>query len=349
MHSSRSTESDTLNSLLRTVDKKHFLAAIHRLHKLFALYAGTCPVPLPAPGLIITPEVRNQCECYLPVAEVTSVFNRLYSSALSCQPILSSTPFHNAMSWADVFAAMPAEFQVSANPAQLLETLLGDGDMLARFLFSSFLPERFYGTGTRYPGQQTYIRNWLGRRRAGPLNCLDAACGIGEETYALALLIAGCGIPPEQVLVAGWTLEPLEVWCATYRRFPHDRRRETALRETTDPLMQGGYGRRIGFCCRDILKVPDSAPQHGDGRPFDMILCNGLLGGPIIHEKEQLDLAVGNLASLLAPGGVMLAADSFHGGWKQKCPQSDLRAFFEKYGLKTCEAGEGIGGLKSYH
>lgn len=346
MHSATAAESVALGLVLKTVDKSLFQNSICRLNSLFNIYAGTCPVPLPAPGLKITPEIRSQSEQYLPISDISSIFNRLYSAALNYPPVFSSTPFHNAMSWADVFSALPPQFQFSANPARLLETLLDDCDLLTRFMFASFQPGRFYGGSSRYPGQHEYIRHWLGTRKAVALHCLDAACGAGGETYALALLLPERGYRPENIWIDGWTLEPLEVWSATYRRFPHDRLRETALRQATSNLMQKGYNRRISFCCRDILKSAPSAHDGVNSGFYDLILCNGLLGGPILHEGRELELAIRNLAGILAPDGVLLAADNFHGGWKQKCPQSELRALFEKNGLKTFEAGEGIGGLK---
>ncbi|HXE97195.1 MAG TPA: hypothetical protein VN642_12350 [Dongiaceae bacterium] len=346
MHSEASEdEADTPDSLLSPdLNKDRFQTAIRRLRTHFDIYAGTCTVPLPAPGLIVTPEIRTQCERYLQIADITAVFNHLYSAALTYPPILSSTPFHSAMSWADAFAALPAQFQFSTNPACLLEALLEDRALLTAFLFASFLPGRFYGGIGRYPGQRQFIREWLKSRQGRMLRCLDAACGTGEDTYGLALLLSKEGFSPEEILVEGWTLEPLEVWAATRRRFPNDRRRETGLREATAALYQRGYGSRISFRCVDLTEIP---PGEADGGgQFDLILCNGLLGGPIIHQKEQLGQAVVSLAQLLAPGGILLAADNFHGGWKQKCPQAELRALFEENGMNVVETGEGFGGLK---
>lgn len=346
-------ESAALDIPLSPVDKNSFQSALSRLHNRFRVYACSCPAPPIAPGLIVTPEIRIQSELYLPVAEITAVFTRLYSSTLGYPPILSSTPFHNALSWADVFAGLPPQFQISANPALLLEKLLTDRDLLTEFLFASFLPDRFYGGIGRYPGQQQFIREWLVTRKAGTLFCLDAACGTGEDTYALALLLSGEGVASEHIWIDGWTLEPLEAWTAAHRRFPHDRRREALLREATSALLQQGYDRRISFSCRDILTSPSTSRpwenrdiRGGENGLFDLILCNGLLGGPIVHGREQLDRAVGNLAGLLSSGGILLSADHFHGGWKQKCPQSGLRALFETYGLQYVAAGEGVGGLK---
>jgi SAM-dependent methyltransferase len=301
--------------------------------------------------LIITPEIRNQCELYLPIDEITTIFNLLYSAALTYPPILSSTPFHNSMSWADSFAALPAQFQSNVNPARLLEALLSDRTLLTHFLFASFLPGRFYGGIGRYPGQQQFIGEWIkSRGSSGILHCLDAACGTGEESYALALQLSAGGFPPDQIRIAGWTLEPLEVWAAAHRLLPHDPGREALLRGATSTLLQQGYGRSISFRCVDLTRHPVSphVPEcdtDGVGH-FDLILCNGLLGGPILHEKEQLYRTIGNLAELLAPGGILLAANNFHGGWKQKCPQKNLRALFEAYGLQNVEYGGGIGGLK---
>jgi hypothetical protein len=39
---------------------------------------------------------------------------------------------------------------------------------------------------------------------------------------------------------------------------------------------------------------------------------------------------------------MLLAADNFHGGWKQKYPQDWLQVQFESAGLQVCSAGEGI-------
>ncbi len=331
---------DTLELPVRAVDRDIFPFAVRRLNTLFTLYADTCPVPLPAPGLIITPEIRNQCQCYLPIAEITSAFYGLYRSALTYSPIFSSTPFHNAMSWADVFVALPPNIQISANPARLLEALLAERALLTEFLFASFLPARFYNGFERYPRQQEFIRRWLTDRNMKKVRCLDAACGTGEGTYDLARVLSERGFPSEEAQVDGWTLEPLEVWAATTGRFPHNQQREADFQKNTSWLFEREFHSSIHFRCADLL-------IRANEEPFDLIICNGLLGGPILHEKGELDLAIGNLVGVLAPNGIMLAADSFHGGWKQQCPQSELRALFEKNGLNPFEAGEGIGGLKS--
>lgn len=316
-----------------------FRSAIIRLQRRFDSYVYTCPAPFIAPGLIVTPEIRQQCELYLPIAEISTVFNRLYCAALSYPPIFSSSPFHNALSWADTFVALPPQMQFSINPARLLEKLLADRDLLTELLFASFLPRRFYGGFGRYRGQVECVRKWLDRQHMRPLRCLDAACGTGEGSYGLAILLMERGVAAEEVQIESWTMDPLEVWAAAHCCFPHDRQREARFREETSGLFAHGYHSRIRFRCVDLMN-PAAA------EPFALILCNGLLGGPILHEAHLVKNIVANLVDMLAPGGIILAADSFHGGWKQHYPQHLLRIVFEAHGLHTFEAGEGIGGLK---
>jgi len=323
----------------RNLTASSFQNAIRVLNERFRVYASTSPAPLPAPGLIVTPEIRCQSELYLPVAEIALTFQQLYRCSLTYPPFLSSTPFHNALSWADVFSQLPPNAQISANPARLLQQLLSDHDLLVEFLFASFLPNRFYGGFERYPQQAETIRERLSRLHPGTLRCLDAACGTGEDTYLLAGLLMERCFPAEKVQIEGWTIEPMEIWAAGHCSLPHDRGREAIFREKTCGLFEQGFHTRIRFRSVDLLAPPQT-------EQFDLILCNGLLGGPIINSAEKMGRVAANLAHLLAPGGILLAANHFHGGWQQKCPQENLRELFEENGLKTFVAGEGIGAQK---
>lgn len=340
---------DTL--VAAAIDTRCFNSVIARLQRLFDSYSSTCPTPFISPGLIVTPEIRIQSELYIPAADIAAAFNLLYSAALTYPPILSSTPFYQAMSWADIFTELPPKMQFSVNPARLLETLLADKNLMTEFLFASFLPRRFYGGYNRYPGQRKCLREWLKSGRAGSIRCLDAACGTGDGTHELALTLSESGFAPEDILIEGWTVEPLEVWTAIHRLPHRDRLSEAPPENCYAAPVEREYHSRITFHCRNILEVPYNdcygRMNEIDGS-FDLILCNGLLGGPIINQRAQLSLAVNNLVQLLSPGGILLAADSFHGGWKQRCPQTDLQALLEVGGLTLIESGEGIGGLKPY-
>jgi SAM-dependent methyltransferase len=332
----------TLARIVRPhIDPLLFVSRIQQLQRMFSAYKNFCPPPWPNPGLHITSEITYQSEHWLPLAPLSHHFHALYRQVLTYPPILSSTPFAHRTSWAAVVASFPEFLVPYGNPAALLEQLVGDDRLRLRFLFWSFMPERFYGGGSnRYPAQSTAIAEWLRlRNRHGKkLRCLDAACGDGAATYGLALLCAQNGWPPASLEIEGWTLEPLEAWVAAHGRFPHDPAREAEFRDEARKCFEQGFDSRIRFCCVDIT---DADTQES----FDLILCNGLLGGPLINIRADMEAVVSNLAALLAPGGVLLAADHFHGGWKLRCPQQELRALCERYGLKPVYTGEGIAAL----
>lgn len=323
--------------LIRQPDPAVFQTGLQRLNQRFGTYAGTSPQPLPAPGLVVTPEIRLQSELYLPIAEIRRLFYRLYQQVLSYPPIISSTPFHACPSWADCFAGLPSWLQFSANPAFLLEHLLCDQDLLTRFVFYSFLPGRFNGAGFgRYPEQLEWLQQHLKQQVGKPLQVLDAACGSGEGTWEVAEQLAWQGWQPEQVLLEGWTLEPLEVWSAQSRSLPHESEREKNYQQRVQPLLQQGWGERISFFAMDLLA------ETGVADRFDLILCNGLLGGPIIHQPAQLQQVVRLLTGFLVPGGMLLIADHFHGGWKKQTPTELLVSLLQDAGLICRQAGEGI-------
>lgn len=152
----------------------------------------------------------------------------------------------------------------------------------------------------------------------------------------LARLTTQNGFYPENVEIEGWTLEPLEVWSASKQCFPHDPNYEKLFKDEMSDI--GGIA-NIHFSSID-LTMPSSA------KPFDLIICNGLLGGPIIHKQYIIEKIVTNLTSLLTISGILLIADHFHGGWKQHCPQRELQAVLKNNNLCLFETGEGVGGLK---
>jgi len=47
---------------------------------------------------------------------------------------------------------------------------------------------------------------------------------------------------------------------------------------------------------------------------------------------------------MLAPGGMLLVADRFHGGWKKNIPGEILGDAFRANGLSVTQAGEGLSG-----
>ncbi len=315
-----------------------------KLDECFRVYAATCPHGLWAPGLVLTPEMGRVIELYLPMAEIKRSFRRFFTLAFHIPPGLPAYPFHASQNWLDCLAALGAEFR-RVNPAELLRSLIADEVFRFRFIFSVFLPRHHGGGFGRYPEQSVFVRSWLkmNRSRLGrSVCCLDAACGTGEGTFDLALLLAEEGIPPECMQVHGSTLEAVEIFAAAHGYFPHDPDRQKAYRQRIQPLISAGAAARICFRQED-LNQPDSGAVGG----YDLILCNGLLGGPALYTQKDIEQVIGVLVERLKPEGILLATDRFHDGWKKSVPKKLLCDAFAKSRIRLLEVGEGMAGVKS--
>ena len=338
---------------LATLIKPHlspllFKNRIQRLERLNSAYLACSAPPWPAPGLCVTPEIHYQSELWLPLDGLRPHFYHLYRRALAYPPILSSTPFTDHPSWAGLVAGFPSFLSQSANPAELLGLLQSDDELRTKFLFWSFMPERFYGDGgDRYPRQTVMIAEWLRRRPHSNrrLRCLDAASGDGAGTYGVARLLLELGWTPDRFEIEGWTLEPLEAWAAAHSVFPHDPLREVGFRRWCLPVFEQKAQHSVLFRARNLDHDIPSQDNSATCHKFELIICNGLLGGPIINRPDEMRRIVSQLGRMLTPGGLLLAADHFHGGWKQKCPQQELRALFEMNGLTAVAAEEGIAAI----
>jgi len=325
------------------IDSARLASTLASLQRLTRAFHNACPPPWPAPGLAITPEITYASELWLPLDIIRPAFCTFYDVSLRFSPLFASTPFATAASWATIVSGFPPFLAGVSDPDRLLAALVADAELRLKFLFWSFLPNRFYGGPERYPAQRTALQARLTQLadRPGTLRCLEAACGTGEGTYGLARLLLDAGLAPERFAIEGWTVDPLEVWAAAHVTLPHDPSRQVLFRSQSEPVFAAGADRSLVFRRADLLQMPAAHEAS-----FDLILCNGLLGGPIINKKEDLKRIVSQLAGRLAPGGLLLTADSFHGGWKRHCPQHELRAVVEQAGLQSFAAGEGIGGLK---
>ncbi len=313
---------------------------IGRLDGRFRIYSACSPHGLWAPGLNITGEMRGTTEIYLPLAEIRLAFLRLFSISLHYDPFLKSSALQTSATWLDLLHRLQPLVR-QPNPARILRQLMNDGGFRARFLFSLFLPRHYGGGFNRYPSQLAFLRDWLrANRPKGGVRCLDAACGSGEGTYELALLLLQEGYDPKDIEVQGVTVEPLELFAAAHGWFPHDPERQVAFRDHISPIFGEGISQGITFCCEDL--TADSAPADAE---YDLILCNGLLGGPLLHDSEQLAGTAARLSARLKQGGILMAADRFHGGWEGSRSDS-LRNMLASNGLKVVEMTEGVAGIK---
>lgn len=316
---------------------------IARLEERFGVYSARYPMGTWAPGLAVTHEMRRLTEIYLPMAEIRGAFRRFFSVSLKFRPFLATTPICASSTWPEFLTELNPQIS-RANPAPLLERLLADEGYRKGFLFAHFLPRRHGGAFGRYPAQAAFLRRWLAgnRARVGEgISCLDAACGTGEGTYELALLLLESGFPADRFRVRGSTLEPLELFSAAHLRFPHDLRREESCRRRVEEVFARGGAERMLFTREDLTSAEESGESH------DVILCNGLLGGPLMHGKGEAERVLRLLAGRLLPGGILLAADRFHGGWKKAVPASLLREMLTMCGLRVIEVEEGVAGTKT--
>lgn len=308
-----------------------------RLDERFRIYASTCPVPEWAPGLLITAEIRRQHELYLPLEEIGAAFAALCRLACRYPPLFAATVIAEAQSWPDALARM--HLSLSVNPARLLRMLAECETLRFAFLAAIFIPRSFGGSFNRYPQQAEFLNRWLAAERErlqGRVAILDAACGCGEGTYEAAAAVYELGYAVSLSTIEGSTLEPLELVAAAHGWFPADAARGRIFRERVQRLLAGGAGEMIHFN-REDLRSPRQSPAG-----YDVIICNGLLGGPLLHEAKALAEVAALLTARLKPGGILLAADHFHEGWKQKNPPATLAGLLTGSGLQIVDAGEGL-------
>lgn len=313
--------------------------AIERLDERFRNYSAFYPHGLWAPGLVITGEMRGCTEQYLPMSEIRSAFRQLFFAALHYQPSDESTPFLGATSWLDLLQRLRLS-KDEVNPSTLLRKLVTDESDRIRFLFSALLPSHHGGCFLRYPEQLHYLKGWIqGKRRQfnHGVRCLDTACGTGEGTYDLLALFLKCGLPVRALQIHGSSLEPLEVFAAAHGYFPHDPEKQKRFHAFMEPLLATNAPRSVVFFQDDILRHPSP-----DEKPYDIILCNGLLGGPFLHEQGLLEGAITAMAKRLGAGGILLAADRFHAGWKKENPPIRIVELMRRIGLEVHQGEYGI-------
>jgi hypothetical protein len=317
------------------------IRSIDRLAAAFQNFAQSCPLPLWAPGLILTAEMRGLSEALFPLSRVRAVFEQLFRAGCRFQPLLSGSYLYSSASWLDLLHRFRPQLP-GADPAALLRRLARDPQQRARFLFALLLPHHFGGAFDRYPLQSKWLAVWLrdnAGRLGGRLRALDSACGSGEGAYGLAELIGGAGFTGRECLVHGSTLEPIELFAAAHAYFPHDPERAGEYRSRVAPLLAREDAVGMEFYLDEVGAL-------GGAGDYQLILCNGLLGGPLLHEPAELARSVGALAARLVPGGVLLAADRFHAGWRLRVPAQELRALLRAHGLEPIEVPEGVGGAK---
>lgn len=285
---------DPLSILFRwTPDNRAALTAFNaRWEERFARFRRTAGAPWWAPGLVLTPELHRRYEAWLPQAEYRRDLTALAARLLP------------GRAWAPWLLRDPDAVHSLPDLWQRLPAPLGGHAGLEAATCGALLcaladPPRF-GTDTgRYPEQLRRVAEYLTPRTKQPWRVLDLGCGTGQGTWEVALAAAGAGAH-----VVGVTREPLEAWMAAHRRLPHD-----PARERRYPSLSGAAAAHVQFVAADGL-----APPLRPGI-WDLILVNGLAGGPHLKTPESMHRLLRGLARLLAPGGAVGCACRFHDGY----------------------------------
>ena len=263
------------------------------------LQAGALAGPW-APGQKLDAALRARWEAALPMAEFCRDLSRLARHFLPSEawlPLLlqprhecGCDPFASAglpVSWPDFIGDLPEFLQEPLLP--LDETRL----MLLLCVLAD--PPRF-GTATgRYPQQLARLATLAPLNR--PWRLLDLGCGTGHGTYEAVAVLEAAG---QAVVATGITREPLEAWMAAARCLPHDRRREHQLNAFHTICIPR-------FFAGDFLAGPLPDNQ-------DLILCNGVIGGPALNNATAYLVLLNLAEACLAPDGQLLVADVFHDG-----------------------------------
>lgn len=254
-----------------------------------------------APGLVLTPELHARYETYLPVADFCADLARLADHVL---PHPSWVPHRLRarrrgtcpLPRADDPASLPDLW--ARLPAPLAGRLGFAVDELPALFCALADPPHFGTDAERYPLQQ----ETLARRRAvlprSRLRLLDLACGVGLGTFAAAAQMQGCGGGVEAL---GLTLEPLEAWMAARQCLPHDPPRQQRLQQLAAAV------RHVHFAAANVRRLPVQGA-------FDVVLCNGLVGGTLLQHTPDLCQLLAECARVLAPGGWLLLSNRFHDG-----------------------------------
>ena len=296
--------SDTSHPLIRNeliVLLARFNAVWQERQQQFTRYAS---VPAWSPGLILTPTVREAYERYLPVTEFCRDLARLAGLLLPSQEWIPAllrhpglNPVHdgscgNLHSLPDFWHQLPVEW--AGRLCFTADNLLP--------LFCACADLRRFGTGmNRYPEQSQQIRNFI---RQCPRPCwrvLDLGCGTGAGTRELATLVTRESQSP--VLTLGLTREPLEAWMAVR----HARSHVDRPSETKEPQPDFLH---LVYLTGDVHHLP----CHRNC--FDLIVVNGLAGGPYLHRENAVTLFFQELERLLVADGLLAMANHFHDGFK---------------------------------
>lgn len=272
------------------------------------------PSPLWRPDTPVSPALRQTWEQFLPVRDYLRDLRHL---ALACLPSPSWLPAvlvpavgqdTHAPERPLAYASLPDLWHTL--PPALAGRVAYGAEEFVPLLCALADPPRFGTDFGRYPEQQDWLAAWrpaADSPTGSTTRLLDIGCGTGQGTLEAGATVARAASVP--VLALGLTREPLEAWMATTRSLPHDAAREARYRNCVPPPA-GPLGMTLvlQFLAADAVSLPVANATQ------DIVLANGLLGGPMLATAERLQIFLWEARRVLRPGGVLLAANCFHDG-----------------------------------
>lgn len=261
------------------------------------LFARHAPLPFWAPGLILTDAIRSVYEHFLPVAEYA------WDLASVLSDVLPGTFKNDAFSaWVPASLRQPPASLPdlwAKLPPPVAGRLTWASDDLWSLACALAAPLQYGTTAGRYPEQQRALRDWL-QHSGRPRFAVDYACGTGQGTWELATLL------PPGSLVVGITLEPLESWLASHR--------DTSYLEWAFQKTDAKYEYPIVNDRVEVDFVAGDFHSLAWRQTTDLIVCNGLIGGPLLNRPDAMRDVWQRFARGLSPGGLLLIGNRFHAG-----------------------------------
>jgi chemotaxis protein methyltransferase WspC len=141
---------------------------------------------------------------------------------------------------------------------------------------------------------------------ARPIRILSLPCSTGEEVYSILMTLLDAGFSAEEIEVIGWDVSIAAVALAQRGNYstralrgsePHPRWMQTSEQDRLQ--IHPRLCDHASFAQRNALNLAPAVEA-----PFQVIFCRNLL---IYLQPEARTALLGNLRSMLAPGGLLLA------------------------------------------
>ena len=237
----------------------------------------------------IGPDSHEIAERFLKIEDYMADLKGLYSIAWpKAYPSILS--HHSFRSFLDYFQYLPESF---LNVIQLQK------DNLFELACAFASPPQYGSKAGRYPEQMDYLKSL---KFTDKIAIRDYGCGTGQGTYELAEILEKQNI---KFQLEGITFEALEVWMAVNRCLPH-----CDLPDYHFPECNSQVDIHQGDIINDAFR-----------QPVDIIIINGLIGGPILNRDSDYQKVLERLTHELKEHGTVLIADSFHDGYKNNRQQ----------------------------